>query len=476
MKYAPLTNFIRGSQAPSVGVSKDVISPVNGELLATVPISVDSDLPSAVGAAAGAFPAWASLTLRQRCDVFYRYRNLLQDNLDELSRVCHEENGKTISESNAEVLKAIELSELACSLPNLLTGETSEVSPGFNCSIQQAPLGVVSCITPFNFPIMVPHWTIPMALALGNTMVFKPSEQVPLSGSRIAELLTEAGLPDGVFNVVHGDRQIVESICDNAQIQAITFVGSTPVARAVYTRATSTGKRALAMGGAKNHLIVMPDADVEHTAANVAASACGCAGQRCMAAATMVAVGDVDHIVEQVVIQSEGLVPGDNLGAVISANAKTKIEGYITEAVEQGATLLLDGRGATVEGCENGTYVGPTVLDNVSPDMTIAAAEVFGPVLSIIRAANLEEAIAVENASSYGNAAVVYTQDGQVAREFTDRANAGMVGVNVGVPVPREPFGFGGWNDSRFGVGDITGRGSIQFWTQSKKITSHWVQ
>ena len=307
-------------------------------------------------------------------------------------------------------------------------------------------------------------------------MVFKPSEQVPLSGSRIAELLTEAGLPDGVFNVVHGDRQIVESICDNAQIQAITFVGSTPVARAVYTRATSTGKRALAMGGAKNHLIVMPDADVEHTAANVAASACGCAGQRCMAAATMVAVGDVDHIVEQVVIQSEGLVPGDNLGAVISANAKTKIEGYITEAVEQGATLLLDGRGATVEGCENGTYVGPTVLDNVSPDMTIAAAEVFGPVLSIIRAANLEEAIAVENASSYGNAAVVYTQDGQVAREFTDRANAGMVGVNVGVPVPREPFGFGGWNDSRFGVGDITGRGSIQFWTQSKKITSHWVQ
>ena len=476
MKYAPLTNFIRGSQAPSAGVSKDVISPVNGELLATVPISVDSDLQSAVGAAAGAFPAWAALTLRQRCDVFYRYRNLLQDNMDELSRVCHEENGKTISESNAEVLKAIELSELACSLPNLLTGETSEVSPGFNCSIQQAPLGVVSCITPFNFPIMVPHWTIPMALALGNTMVFKPSEQVPLSGSRIAELLTEAGLPDGVFNVIHGDRQIGESICDNTQIQAITFVGSTPVARAVYTRATSTGKRALAMGGAKNHLIVMPDADVEHTAANVAASACGCAGQRCMAAATMVAVGDVDHIVEQVVIQSEELVPGDNLGAVISADAKTKIEGYITEAVEQGATLLLDGRGAMVEGCENGTYVGPTVLDNVSPDMTIAAAEVFGPVLSIIRAANLEEAIAVENASSYGNAAVVYTQDGQVAREFTDRANAGMVGVNVGVPVPREPFGFGGWNDSRFGVGDITGRGSIPFWTQSKKITSHWVE
>ena len=220
----------------------------------------------------------------------------------------------------------------------------------------------------------------------------------------------------------------------------------------------------------------MPDADVEHTAANVAASACGCAGQRCMAAATMVAVGNVDHIVNKVVEQSMTLVPGKNLGAVISEKAKTRIEGYITDAVEQGATILLDGRGTTVEGCENGSYVGPTVLDNVTPDMNIANAEVFGPVLSIIRTDNLNGAVQLENASPYGNAAVVYTQDGQVAREFADRASAGMIGVNVGVPVPREPFGFGGWNESRFGVGDITGRGSIQFWTQSKKITSHWVE
>ena len=315
-----------------------------------------------------------------------------------------------------------------------------------------------------------------MALALGNTMIFKPSEQVPISGARIAELLTEAGLPDGVFNVVHGDRHTVEAICDHPDIEAITFVGSTPVAKSVYARATSTYKRALAMGGAKNHLIVMPDADVEHTAANVAASACGCAGQRCMAAATMVAVGNVDHIVNKVVEQSMTLVPGKNLGAVISEKAKTRIEGYITDAVEQGATILLDGRGTTVEGCENGSYVGPTVLDNVTPDMNIANAEVFGPVLSIIRTDNLNGAVQLENASPYGNAAVVYTQDGQVAREFADRASAGMIGVNVGVPVPREPFGFGGWNESRFGVGDITGRGSIQFWTQSKKITSHWVE
>lgn len=476
MKYTALANYIQGTYAPASPRSKDVTSPVNGELLTTVPLADESELQTAVESAKQAFPGWSDLTLRQRCDVFYRYRNLLQDNLEELSRVCHEENGKTIAESKAEVLKAIELTELACSLPNLVAGESLEVSPGFDCSIQQAPLGVVACITPFNFPIMVPHWTIPMALALGNTMVFKPSEQVPISGARIAELLTEAGLPDGVFNVVHGDKHTVEAICDHPDIEALTFVGSTPVAKSVYARATSTYKRALAMGGAKNHLIVMPDADVEHTAANVAASACGCAGQRCMAAATMVAVGDVNHVVDKVVEQSKALVPGQNLGAVISEEAKTRIEGYITEAVEQGATLLLDGRDTTVEGCENGSYVGPTVLDNVTPDMNIASAEVFGPVLSIIRTDNLNGAVQLENASPYGNAAVVYTQDGQVAREFADRASAGMIGVNVGVPVPREPFGFGGWNDSRFGVGDITGRGSIQFWTQPKKITSHWIE
>lgn len=476
MKYAPLANYINGNAVPTSGTTKDVISPVNGEVLSTVPLSTEAELEAAVTAAKAAFASWSTQTLRQRCDVFYRYRNLLQDNLDELSRICHEENGKTIGESKAEVLKAIELTELACSLPNLVAGETLEVSPGFDCSIQQAPLGVVSCITPFNFPIMVPHWTIPMALALGNTMIFKPSEQVPLSGARVAELLTQAGLPDGVFNVVHGDKQVVQSICNHADVEALTFVGSTPVAKTVYAQATATYKRALAMGGAKNHLIVMPDADVEHTAANVAASACGCAGQRCMAAATMVAVGEVDHIVEQVVNQSRALVPGENLGAVISADAKARIENFINEAEEQGASVLLDGRNTTVEGCENGTYVGPTVLDNVTPEMNIASAEVFGPVLSIIRTGNLDEAIELENASPYGNAAVVYTQDGQVAREFTDRASSGMIGVNVGVPVPREPFGFGGWNDSRFGVGDITGRGSIQFWTQSKKITSHWVE
>ncbi|HCK70063.1 MAG TPA: methylmalonate-semialdehyde dehydrogenase (CoA acylating) [Planctomycetaceae bacterium] len=474
MKYSALENYIGGSSSPAENAI-EVISPVNGEQLSTVPVSGKADLDAAVAAAATAFPAWSQLTIRERCDVFYRYRNQLQDNMDELARICHEENGKTIAESKAEVLKAIELTELACSLPNLLAGKVLEVSKGFDCSIQQEPLGVVSCITPFNFPIMVPHWTIPMALALGNTMVFKPSEQVPLSGNKTAELLSQAGLPAGVFNVIHGDKSVVEGICDHPDIKAVTFVGSTPVAKIVYARATGSYKRALAMGGAKNHLVVMPDADVAHTASNVAASACGCAGQRCMAAATLVAVGQVNHIIDEVVEASRQIVPGDNLGAVISQSAKQRIEGYITEAIEQGATALLDGRDTVVEGCEEGSYVGPTVLDNVTSDMRIANEEVFGPVLSIMRTDDLQGAIEIEQTSPFGNAAVVYTQDGQVAQAFADAASAGMIGVNVGVPVPREPFGFGGWNESRFGVGDITGQGSIQFWTQSKKITSHWV-
>lgn len=474
MKYAALENYIGGSVLSSDAGTIDVISPVNGDILSTVPLSTSCDLDSAVNSAVLAYSEWSQMTIRERCDVFYRYRNLLQDNMDEMSRICHEENGKTIAESKAEVLKAIELTELACSLPNLLAGKVLEVSQGFDCSIQQAPLGVVACITPFNFPIMVPHWTIPMALALGNTMVFKPSEQVPLSGNKTAELLTQSGLPDGVFNVIHGDKSVVEAICDHEAIKAVTFVGSTPVAKIVYARSTGNHKRALAMGGAKNHLVVMPDADVAHTATNVAASACGCAGQRCMAAATLVAVGDVEHVIDEVVEASRQIIPGQNLGAVISEDAKQRIEGYITEAIEQGATPLLDGRDTVVAGCEGGSYVGPTVLDNVTADMRIASEEVFGPVLSIMRTDDLEGAIAIEKSSPYGNAAVVYTQDGQVAQTFADAASAGMIGVNVGVPVPREPFGFGGWNESRFGVGDITGQGSIQFWTQSKKITSHW--
>jgi malonate-semialdehyde dehydrogenase (acetylating)/methylmalonate-semialdehyde dehydrogenase len=321
---------------------------------------------------------------------------------------------------------------------------------------------------------MVPHWTIPIALTLGNTFVFKPSDRVPLSAVRTAELLAEAGLPAGVFNVVHGERAAVESLCDHPDVRAVTFVGSTPVARSVYVRATSNLKRALALGGAKNHLIVLPDASVAKTAENVVASMAGCAGQRCMAAATLLAVGPVDEVVHEVCAQARRLVPGTNLGPVISAEARRRIEAYITEAEQAGATVLVDGRGTVVPGREGGFYVGPTVLDRVRPEMRIAKEEVFGPVLAIIRVRDADEALAVENASQYGNAAGIYTQTGALARRLGRQASAGMVGINVGVPVPLEPFGFGGWNESKFGVGDITGKSSIEFWTQAKKTTTRW--
>jgi malonate-semialdehyde dehydrogenase (acetylating) / methylmalonate-semialdehyde dehydrogenase len=321
---------------------------------------------------------------------------------------------------------------------------------------------------------MVPNWSIPNAVALGNCMILKPSELVPLSAGRIAELLEEAGLPDGVFQVVHGGRDVVEAICDHPNISAVSFVGSTKIAKVVYRRATSNLKRCLALGGAKNHLIVMPDADPEMTSSNVVASMSGCAGQRCMAASVMMAVAKTDHIIERMVEQARRMTLGRDLGPVISAEAKARITRYINDAEAAGAKVLVDGRNVRVPGREDGYFVGPTIIDHVTPDMAIAQEEVFGPVLVIIRAKDVDEALRVENASPYGNAASVFTESGGVARRVMENASAGMVGVNVGVPVPREPFSFGGWNESRFGVGDITGRGSIEFWTQSKKMTTKW--
>jgi len=321
---------------------------------------------------------------------------------------------------------------------------------------------------------MVPNWTIPNAIALGNCMVLKPSEKVPLSAAKLAQLLTEAGLPDGVFSIVNGDSEIVEAICDHPGIVAVSFVGSTKVAKIVYQKATHHFKRVLALGGAKNHLVVLPDAKEDLTAQNVTASMSGCAGQRCMAASAMVGVGNVDHIIKKICEEARKIIPGKNLGAVISKEAKERIEKYITEAEQQGAKILVDGRGAKVEGNENGTYVGPTVIDFVKPDMAVAREEIFGPVLSIMRTETVDEAIAIENKNPYGNAASVFTQNGGYARYVMEKASAGMIGVNVGVPVPREPFSFGGWNESKFGVGDITGKSSIEFWTKLKKSTTKW--
>jgi malonate-semialdehyde dehydrogenase (acetylating)/methylmalonate-semialdehyde dehydrogenase len=321
---------------------------------------------------------------------------------------------------------------------------------------------------------MVPHWSIPNALVLGNTMIVKPSEKVPLSLVEAARLLQKAGLPDGVLNIVNGDKTIVEAICDHPDIGAISFVGSTAVAKTVYRRGTSNLKRVLAMGGAKNHLIVLPDANVAMTATNVIASVTGCAGQRCMAAAAMIAVGNTDAIIDRICEEARKMVPGKDIGAIISKAALERIENYITQAEEQGAKIRVDGRGVKIPGRENGYYVGPTVIDGVTPDMAIAREEVFGPVLAILRSESLKEAIAIENANPYGNAAAVFTQNGGAAREVINQAGAGMIGVNVGVPVPREPFSFGGWNESKFGALDITGKSSIEFWTQLKKVTTKW--
>ena len=475
MKYEKVKNYYNGKFHTSGAQDfLDVVSPVDGNLLSQVPMSSVEELNAAVESAKNAFESWSKTPIKERVQVFFKYRYLLEKNFDELTALVSEENGKTYDEAKAEVEKSIELTEFACSMPQLVAGEILEVSKGVECRTEHFPLGVVASIVPFNFPLMVPNWTVPNALVLGNAMIIKPSELVPLSCLRMAELLQEAGLPDGVFNIVHGGKEIVEAICAHRDIEAVSFVGSTRVAKLVYQQATHNLKRCVALGGAKNHLFVLPDANPQMTATNVTASMSGCAGQRCMAASAMLAVGDVNPIIEQICDEAKKVVAGKNLGAVISKAAKERIENYITEAENAGAKILVDGRGAKVAGKENGTYVGATVIDFVTPEMSVAREEIFGPVISIMRTENLDEALKIENANPYGNAASVFTQSGGAARYIMEHASAGMIGVNIGVPVPREPFSFGGWNDSRFGANDITGKSSIEFWTKLKKTTTKW--
>ena len=477
MRHGTLRNFIGGALVDVDAPEIPVYAPATGSVIARVPMSRAADVDAAVRAARAALPSWSALPIKERVQVLYRYRTLVEQHLDELSELIVEEHGKVMSEARAEWLKVIELTEFACSLPQIATGSILEVSRGVECRTERTPVGVVASIVPFNFPSMVPHWTIPNAIALGNTMILKPSEMVPLSAMRAAELLAEAGLPKGVFNVVHGGRETAEALCDHPGIGAVTFVGSTRVAKEVYRRATSNLKRALCLGGAKNHLIVLPDAELGMTTSNVAASMSGCSGQRCMAASVMLAVGDEDamsKIVQGIVEEASALVTGRDIGPVISAAAKSRIEGYINEAEAAGARVLVDGRGATVEGREGGYYVGATVIDGVTADMRIAQEEVFGPVLAIVRTRSLDDALAIENRSPYGNSAAVFTEKGSSARYVAERASSGMIGVNIGVPVPREPFGFGGWGDSAFGTGEITGESSIEFWTRTRKTTTKW--
>jgi malonate-semialdehyde dehydrogenase (acetylating)/methylmalonate-semialdehyde dehydrogenase len=447
-----VANFVGGEPVTSQsGRTLPVTNPTTGEVIAEVPMTTAAELDEAVARAAEAQVGWGSVPVKDRVQVLFKVKSLMEEQTDRLAATIMEENGKTREEALGSILRAVECIEFASSMPQMTTGGILEVSPGVECRTSTFPLGVVAGITPFNFPLMVPLWMVPTALACGNAFVLKPSEQTPFSALELTRLFDEAGLPPGVFSVVNGDGEVGEAICDHPDIKAIGFVGSTRVAQEVYRRGTSSFKRVRAMGGAKNHVVVVPDADPEMTATNVVASVTGVAGQRCMAAAVLVAVGEVDHIIDRIRDKMSKIVAGGNMGPMISEEARQRVSGYIERAGE--ANLLLDARAnVAAEASDGGYFIGPAIIDGVDPS---------------------HEASCEDN-SPYGNAAAVYTSSGKVAQTFVEKVGAGMIGVNIGVPVPREPFAFGGWYDSRFGEGDITGFGAIDFWSQSKKITTKW--
>ncbi len=453
----------------------DVTSPYTGQVVGSVPMSGPAEVAAAVDAARAAAEGWRLVPLKERTQALFHFREGLLANLEELSNLAAVESGKTIGEARASVLKGIEVVEFALSLQNLDDGGALEVSRGVTCEVRREPLGVVAGITPFNFPAMVPMWMFPIAITVGNAFVLKPSEKVPLTSCRLGELMIEAGFPPGVFSIVHGGREAVESLIDHPDVAAIGFVGSTTIARQVYARATGQGKRALALGGAKNHLIVVPDADPAVTVPGVVSSFTGCAGQRCMAASLMVAVGDVDPLIDAITERAASMELGRDMGAIIDRASLDRLREAIDRAADDGVEVRVDGRAASPpDGCDGGSWLAPTVLDRARPEQECATRELFGPVLTIVRVPTLEAALALEQGNHYGNATSVFTSRGAVARYVAERATSGMVGVNIGVPVPREPFSFGGAKDSRFGLGDMTGRGGVELWTQLKKITTKW--
>lgn len=469
-------NLIAGEwQDPVAGERIDVISPYTNQVIGTVPMSDASDVDRAVEAAKRAAAEWRRVPLRERTAILFEFRRLVIEHKDEFAHLAAAESGKTVAEGVAGVLKGIELIEFASSLQNMDDGSLLAVSRGVTCETRREPLGVVAGITPFNFPTMVPMWMFPTAITLGNAFVLKPSEKVPLTADLTGRLMLEAGYPPGIFTIVHGGRVTVEALCDHPDVEAVGFVGSTPIAKAVYARATGNGKRALALGGAKNHFLVLPDADPDVTVDGVVRSFTGCAGQRCMAASLMIAVGDVDHLIEKIVKHTEGLTLGVDMGAIIEPSAHERLHGDIEKAVSEGAKLLLDGRGAAApEGYEGGLWLAPSILDHATFEMECANKELFGPVLSIVHVDTIDEALALQSKSPYGNAYSVFTTRGATARYVAENSEAAMVGVNIGVPVPREPFSFGGAKASKFGSHDMTGWGGVEFWSKQKKITTKW--
>ena len=459
----------------SGGARIDVRSPYSGALLGSVPDSGASEVAEVVRAAALAAPAWARTPIKERTAPLFRLRSLLLERLDALALSVARESGKTLSEARAGVEKGIEVVEYALALQNLDRGGSLEVSRGVRCELRREPLGVVAGVTPFNFPAMVPLWMFPIAITLGNAFVLKPSEKVPLTSLLLAELMREAGYPPGVFSLVHGRAAAVDALLEHPQVSAYGFVGSSKVAGHVYARAAQLGKRVLALGGAKNTMILAPDAAPELAVSGIVASFTGCAGQRCMAGSLLVAVGDCDALVDAIVDAARAIRVGKDMGAIIDAAALARLEAAIERGVADGARLRLDGRRPLPpSGCARGNWLAASVLDGVAPTSHCATHELFGPVLSIVRVPNLHAALEIEHASGYGNATSVFTQSGAVAQLVADHAQAGMIGVNVGVPVPREPFSFGGTKGSRFGHGDITGMGGVELWSSLKKVTSKW--
>lgn len=476
-------HFIGGRHCADAERTQDVFNPATGAAEKQVALASKSTVESAIAAAEAAFPAWRNTPPHKRARVMFRFKELLEKHADEVVALITAEHGKVSNDAMGEFQRGVEVVEYACGAPELLKGEHSKnAGPDIDCWSEFQPLGVVAGITPFNFPAMVPMWMYPMALVCGNTFVLKPSERDPSASLRIAELLHEAGLPEGVFNVVNGDKVAVDTLLTDKRVQAISFVGSTPIAEYIYSTATANGKRCQALGGAKNHAIVMPDADPDYVADNLMGAAYGSAGERCMAISVAVAVGDeaADTLIEKLKSRMQTLKVGpgtdvsNDMGPLITAVHQQKVTGYVDQGVKEGATLVVDGRALTVEGHDKGFFLGACLFDHVSPEMKIYQEEIFGPVLCVVRVQTLQEAMQLIDDHEYGNGTCIFTRDGEVARYFTDNIKVGMVGVNVPLPVPVAYHSFGGWKRSLFGDLYAYGPDAVRFYTRRKTITQRW--
>jgi malonate-semialdehyde dehydrogenase (acetylating) / methylmalonate-semialdehyde dehydrogenase len=459
-----------------------VYNPATGEQQAEVLLAEASDVDRAVQAAGAAFEEWSQASLSKRTRILFAFREILNRRQQDVAEAITDEHGKVLSDAIGEVQRGLEVVEFACGIPSLLKGDYSDqVSSGVDSFSFRQPLGVVAGITPFNFPAMVPLWMNPVAIACGNTFILKPSERDPSAANLLGEIWAEAGLPAGVFNVLHGDKVAVDGLLDHPDVAAVSFVGSTPIARYVHERGTSHNKRVQALGGAKNHAIILPDADLEFTSNHLAAAAYGSAGERCMAISAAVAVGSVaDDLIESLDRRSRqvrvgpGRDPQSEMGPIVTKASRDRIVGLVSAGEESGAKVVVDGRGLVVPGYENGFFVGPTLVDGVRPEMEVYREEIFGPVLSVLRTGTVEEAIELINANPYGNGTAIFTSHGGAARQFVRGVNVGMIGVNVPVPVPMAYHSFGGWKDSLFGEHHVHGPDGVRFYTRSKVVTARW--